>query len=121
MTTPDNHAALTERLTQLETRVERQAADFFDYVRMDDPTALTERLARLEARVERQARSLREYIDIVARYVKDVDRDQQYAFERIINLELKVFPHLKGDIARLHAIIGDYHDKADQPLDRRKP
>ena len=101
MTSHNAHTDLTEGVAMLEAR-------------------LTERLTKLEARLERLSRLAREYIGVVERHVDIVDRDQQYAFERLKNLELKLFPHLQEDITRLHDIIGDYHDKADQPLDRRK-
>jgi len=87
----------------------------------DALATLTERLTRLEARVERLTRAVRAYVDLTDRRDHIATQERRDAFERLINLELHVFPHLAEDIRGLHGIIGDYHDKADQPLDRRTP
>jgi hypothetical protein len=48
-----------------------------------------------------------------------LEKDVVAAFERIKNIELKIFPNLAGDIVQLNNIIGD-DAKAWNPLDRRK-
>jgi regulator of replication initiation timing len=52
---------------------------------------------------------------------KLIENDVIDAFERIKNIELKVFPNLAGDIMRLNGIIGEDDGKAWNPLDQRKP
>jgi molecular chaperone GrpE (heat shock protein) len=85
-------------------------------------------IARLEARIEdlssgltRLAKVAREYDELLSRQSNMIEKSVEDAFARIVNLELKVFPNLAGDIDRLHGIIGDGDNKAYNPLDRRKP
>lgn len=49
-----------------------------------------------------------------------IESDLVDAFERIKNIELKVFPNLAEDIIHLNDIIGEGNGKAWNPLDQRK-
>ena len=89
---------------------------------------LTGQIAQLESRVNtlsdgltRLSKVAREYDELLSRQSNMIEKSVEDAFARIINLELKVFPNLAGDIDRLQGIIGDSDDKAYNPLDRRKP
>lgn len=91
---------------------------------------LLARLARLEKRIDtlavgmtRHVKTAREYDEALARQGGMASAEIRDAFERIINLELKVFPNLAGDIDQLHGIIGDgdANHRAQNQLDRRQP
>src|SRR5580693_1901226 len=92
------------------------------------PDELLKRISRLEALVS----TLTEELDKFGRWMNDgdrliieriklVERDLDDAFGRIKNIELHTFPHLAGDIVHLNGIIGEGEEKAENPLDRRKP
>src|ERR1700684_40174 len=57
--------------------------------------------------------ALKKFIDLHRRYIDE-------AFDRIMNIEVKIFPNLLRDINQVHDIIGDGEDKAINPLDHRK-
>lgn len=111
MTHTPSYTELVARLTQLEARVEQ----------MVEKTALAAQFTQLETQVGRLVACVSDTVDIVARRVDLLDQSETRAFERIIALELTVFPHLQADMQQLHAILGPCCDKADQPLDRRFP
>jgi hypothetical protein len=100
-----NNTELEERMKTLEAGIKRLEAC------MDD---LLKRLTRV-------SKTGYEYDLLQDRHLKILDRDQEQAFERIKNLELRLFPGIAPDIDRLHEIIGDHDGKADEPLDRREP
>jgi hypothetical protein len=89
--------------------------------RQDLHADLSARLTQLEARLERLGRVVHAYLATLERHVTLLDRDQAYAFERIKQMELHLFPQVKDDMRHLYDIISEYHDQADQPLDRRTP
>jgi predicted nucleic acid-binding Zn-ribbon protein len=97
---------------------------------IDQNRQLLARIARLEKRFDtlengltRLVKSNREYDAAHARHVELARTELHNALERIVNLELKVFPNLAGDIDCLHNIIGDgdANHQAHNQLDRRKP
>jgi hypothetical protein len=53
--------------------------------------------------------------------MKLIEEDQDDAFNRLKNIELKVFPNLAQDILRVNDIIGDGGNKRHNGLDYRKP
>ena len=57
--------------------------------------------------------ALKKFIDLHRRYIDE-------AFDRIMNIEVKIFPNLLRDINQVHDIIGDGEDKSINPLDHRK-
>src|ERR1700736_2922224 len=88
---------------------------------------LRQKIARLEARLEelgtdyrKVVRSLGRYDELNAKHCNMLEKELADAFERIKHIELTLFPNLMPDITRLHGIIGDVEDKADNPLDHRK-
>jgi len=89
---------------------------------------LIETIGRLEALVEtldaeikKFARWMNDGDRLIIERIRMVERDLHDAFERVKNIEFKVFPELAGDILRVYHIIGEGEDKADNPLDHRKP
>lgn len=94
----------------------------------DDIEFLRKEVARLSAEVEvlhghirKGADSMLKGHDVVWRYCKALDKDVAAAFERVINLELTVFPNLQKDIDDVYRITGEGDLKSENPLDRRKP
>jgi len=96
----------------------------------DTPRAdeLEGQIKRLEARFDKLASDLDRVVKIGSKFDETLGKrldilsqGQQDVFERVKNLELKLFPNLSGDIMQVYNIIGEGDDKAYQPLDRRKP
>lgn len=83
--------------------------------------SLEKRVEKLEKSLNRLGNMYVEYNELLNVQLKTIERDQEYLFERLKNLELKVFPHLAEGITHLHGIIGDGDDKANNPFDRRRP
>lgn len=88
---------------------------------------LKQTVARLEARLEelgtdyrKVVRSLGRYDELNAKHCNLLEKELVNAFERIKHIELTLFPNLMPDITRVHDIIGEGEDKADNPLDHRK-
>jgi len=91
-------------------------------------SALIERISKLEAlvgtlavEIKKFARWMQDGDRLIIERIRIVERHQEDAFERIKNMELKLFPDLARDIIRLNDIVGDGENKADNPLDRGKP
>jgi hypothetical protein len=91
-----------------------------------DYDILRKEIDRLSAEIELLHAHIRKGADLINsgdelswKYCKLLDRDVKNAFERIVNLELKVFPNLQNDIDEVYKAIGEGDDKANNPLDRR--
>ena len=88
---------------------------------------LAAKLTRLEAaiealtlKVDKQIRHNDAMHRLADRVHNRIDSSLADAFERIKNMELRLFPNLASDILRLHEIVP--HDgKAWNPLDYRAP
>jgi len=88
---------------------------------------ITTRIARLEAAIEALTLKVDKQIKhndamhrLADRVHNRIDSSLADAFERIKNMELRLFPNLASDILRLHEIVP--HDgKAWNPLDYRDP
>ena len=50
-----------------------------------------------------------------------IDRDIKDIYDRVVQLELNLFPKLQGDMDDVYRIVGEGELKRDNPLDRRKP
>lgn len=94
----------------------------------DDIEFLRKEVARLSAEVEVLHGHIRkgadqsvELHDLAWRYCDLLEKDVKEIFERVINLELTVFPNLQGDIDAVYRITGEGDPKRENPLDRRKP
>jgi len=92
----------------------------------DEISALQQRISKLEAEIEKlNARADRiakvgmGFDETNARYCKLLNKELAEAFDRIIHLELALFPNLASDIGAIHDIIGEGEDRADNPLDHR--
>ena len=75
----------------------------------------------LNANIERTVMSSSDADEVLRKHCWLLTRELKDAFERIINLELTVFPNLQKDMDQVYKTIGDGEDKLDNPLDRRKP
>jgi hypothetical protein len=82
---------------------------------------LEARLDGLLKRLDKIAKFSHDYDLLQDKHLRILGRQQEDAFERIINLEVKFFPNLIKDIYRLHDIIGEGDNKAYNPLDWREP
>jgi len=89
---------------------------------------LLDRIAGLESAIEALALKLNkeikhnEQMDRLNTLLRKMTEDDVVdAFERITNIEFKIFPNLARDIRDLHRIIGWSDDNAWNPLDKRKP
>jgi hypothetical protein len=89
---------------------------------------LRKEIERLSAEVELLHQYIRQGADCMAkgdelgwRYCEYLERDVKNAFERIISLELTVFPNMQKDIDQIHTVIGEADNKVNNPLDRRDP
>lgn len=94
----------------------------------DEIKTLKEKVSHLEARLEelitdyrKVVRSLGGYDELLNKHCKILDKEMVDAFDRIQNIELKLFPHMARDIHHLRQIIGDRGDEPENPLDERKP
>lgn len=94
----------------------------------EDIQSLRELVAKLQARVDfleqrhdRAAKVAYEYDLELKRYCDMISTDNNDAFGRIKNLELKVFPHLAADLDELHRVIGETENQPECPAERRKP
>lgn len=91
-----------------------------------DVENLRQEIARLAAAVESLKSDLERAVtladksdELTQRHCRLLGRDLKDAFDRIINLELTVFPRLQQDVDAVYKITGEGDDKADNPLDRR--
>jgi hypothetical protein len=82
---------------------------------------LTAEVKRLDYSLNRCVDGLNGIDEIAHKHLKLHDRDIHEALERIINLELTVFPNLQNDIDHVYKVIGEGDHKADNPLDHRPP
>jgi hypothetical protein len=94
----------------------------------DDYDFLRKEVERLSAEVEQLHKYIRQGAEAIAngdelgwKYCRLIHRDVKEAFDRIINLELTVFPNLQKDMDQVYNVIGEGENKADNPLDRRDP
>ena len=94
----------------------------------NDPeiTALKAKIAELETQFtkltdkhQRDVKALMGCDDVLDKHRRANDAELTDAFERIIKLELSVFPHLADDINDLNRAIGAGDTKAYNPLDFR--
>jgi hypothetical protein len=92
------------------------------------PHQLLERMVRLEREnarlhneLQRLTKAVSSHNQTTQRYCSIYDRDIAYAFERLANVELSVFPNLARDLVDLDKITGPCDDKANNPFDRRRP
>lgn len=95
---------------------------------------LLERISRLESsvkmlsqRLQKLARQQKDWDEIRGEHLKIIDQVQlthytalSNAFERIKNMEMKLFPNVAHDMADLKKIIGDGDGKVRNSLDHRK-
>ena len=99
---------------------------------MDDSqeqiSELTSKVERLEVCLEKLNQEHKKTIqalilcdEVLHNHRKAMSAELADAFDRIIGLELKAYPHLVEDIGHLHAVIGDRETKAYNPLDFRDP
>jgi hypothetical protein len=95
---------MTERDDQVQNSIDKLAA------RVD---ALQQQLDKLNA-------VLLKLDDIYTANFDILHRERCGAFERIKNIELFVFPHLRADISELNDILGEGDPELFNPLDRRK-
>jgi len=79
----------------------------------DTQKQLEEKIKTLEARIEELSQRLdaadkrvSDYSELYCQQIVYVSRDIEYAFERIKNVEVTVFPNLLDDLAHAHEIIG---------------
>ncbi len=93
----------------------------------DDVKVLKDKIAKLEARLDefiashrRTMRLAGECDDLLAVRCDIADRELDDVRQRVGNIEIKYFPKLRKDLARLDGIIGDGEPKAYNPLDFRK-
>lgn len=89
---------------------------------------LEERVSILEVRLEkltdkhqRDIKALLGCDDIQGKNGKIIWAELEDAFQRIMNIELKLFPQLPKAIRHLRKLIGDGEGKAYNPLDFRDP
>lgn len=82
---------------------------------------LEEQVEKLDNRLNRLAKVHVEYNELLDMQLKTIEQYQEDLFQRLKNIELKVFPHLAEGITHLRDIIGDGDDKVNNPLDRRRP
>jgi predicted nucleic acid-binding Zn-ribbon protein len=80
---------------------------------------LEAQLTKLANKHQRDVKALMGCDDVLSKHRKAMNAELNDAFERIINLELTVFPHLSGDITRLNRLIGEGDQRAYNPLDFR--
>jgi hypothetical protein len=88
---------------------------------------LKAQIAKLDARVEELSSVLSRRMNtsmgmdqLLKQHLNLHDADLAQAFERIFNLEVKVFPNLVRDMDQLYRVIGETPDKKPNPLDQRK-
>jgi predicted nucleic acid-binding Zn-ribbon protein len=82
-------------------------------------TVLSAKIEALRGDIQRVMTLAGDSDEALRKYCRLLDRDQKDAFDRIINLELTVFPNLQRDMNDVYKAIGEGEDKADNPLDRR--
>jgi chaperonin cofactor prefoldin len=97
--------------------------DYIDQLRKRIET-LESRLKELTERYERFGKSFLGWDDLIKAHLKLLEKNQEYAFERIRNIEHKIFPKLADDICKLDDIIGPFTDEKGEPISpprKRKP
>lgn len=96
---------------------------------MSEPTVadLMKKIELLEAGMETTRAKLDEEIKhnanmdrLNTELRKLIEKDVIDAFERIKNIELRLFPNLACDISEINKIIGEGENRAWNPLDHRK-
>ena len=92
----------------------------------DELDTLRKEIAHLSAKVEALRSDIGRAVtlgsdsdELLHKRCRLLGRDLKEAFDRIINLELTVFPNLQQDMNDVYKAIGEGEDKADNPLDRR--
>jgi hypothetical protein len=81
--------------------------------------SLEDRLAKLAEKQQRDVTALLGCEDIHDKHRKLLSAELEDAFQRIINIELTLFPRLPANIRHLNRVIGDQEPKAYNPLDFR--
>jgi hypothetical protein len=107
-------AELLERISRLEGEIARLAKDHADIKLLEG------QLQKLAVKLDKIAKQQTDWDRLNSRRIKLIEEDQDDAFSRLKNIELKLFPELASDIARLRNIIGG-DDKRQNGLDYRKP
>jgi hypothetical protein len=94
----------------------------------DDNDFLRKEVARLSGEVELLHAHIRRGAELITsgdelgwRYCDLLQKDIKEIYDRLINLELTVFPNLQKDIDDVYRITGEGDLKRENPLDRRKP
>jgi len=82
-------------------------------------SGLEARVEELTLKLEKVAKRQIAWNEIDTRRMRLVDLDLMDAFERIKNMEFKLFPHLARDIVRLYEITGPGEDQEYNSLDYR--
>jgi hypothetical protein len=96
---------------------------------------LLDKITRLETTVEALSKKLEKLTEtekgsyeIISERLKVIKHGQQThhiafcnVFERLRNMEAKLFPNLAADMTAVKNIIGPDDDKVRNPLDHRKP
>ena len=85
-----------------------------------DLAVLTAKHESLRHDCDRGVTSLLKLHDQAWEYCTRAHRDIKEAFDRVIHLELTVFPNLQSDMDDVYRITGE-GDPRENPLDRRKP
>ena len=78
-------------------------------------------LKSLRSDLERFAKSFLRCDDIQDKFRRLADRQITDLYQRLINIELHLFPNLPTDINRVNQIIGDGDGKAYNARDFREP
>jgi predicted nucleic acid-binding Zn-ribbon protein len=105
---------VSERIVRLEGEIARLAKDRADIKLLEG------QLQKLAVKLDKIAKQQTDWDRLNSRRIKLIEEDQADAFSRLKNIELKLFPELASDIARLRNIIGG-DDKRHNGLDYRKP
>ena len=85
-----------------------------------DLAVLTAKHESLRQDCDRGVTSLLKLHDQAWEFCTRNHRNTNEAFERVIHLELTVFPNLQSDMDDVYRITGE-EDPRENPLDRRKP
>jgi hypothetical protein len=100
---------LRETVAKLHARV-----DFLE-------TKMGARIDVLEQGLSSSIKTAHGYDDALQRYCDMLKKYNDDAFDRIIHLELKVFPHLASDLDALDKVIGQTGDLPECKHEQRKP
>jgi len=82
---------------------------------------LEQRLEKLLLEHKKGIHSFVRADDVLHNHRRVITAELADAFDRIIKLELMMYPRLVRDMDHLHAVIGDREAKAYNPLDFRDP